>query len=57
LIGDVFFKGFIPGIKYTIGALLVIAGFLAVNTDAMKEAKAKTQDEFLRINEQEVEQV
>jgi solute carrier family 35 protein F5 len=57
LIGDVFFKGFIPGIKYIIGALLVIAGFLAVNTDAMQEAKAKSEDELLRVNNQRVEQV
>lgn len=41
-----------PGVKYSIGALLVVAGFLAVNTDAMQEAKEKTQDELLRVNEE-----
>ncbi|RCI00586.1 hypothetical protein CU098_001949, partial [Rhizopus stolonifer] len=48
LIGDICFKGFIPGFKYTLGALLVIIGFLAVNTNAMKEAKEKTQNELLQ---------
>lgn len=38
--------------KYTTGALLVIAGFLAVNADALKEAKEKTQDELLRSSEE-----
>ena len=38
--------------KYSIGALLVIVGFLAVNTDAMQEAKDKNQDALLRINEE-----
>lgn len=38
--------------KYSIGALLVVAGFLAVNTDAMQEAKEKTRDDLLRINEE-----
>ncbi|EPB92367.1 hypothetical protein HMPREF1544_00665 [Mucor circinelloides 1006PhL] len=52
LIGDIVFKGFMPGVKYSIGALLVVAGFLAVNTDAMQEAKEKTQDELLRVNEE-----
>ncbi|KAL9547649.1 hypothetical protein MBANPS3_006067 [Mucor bainieri] len=52
LIGDIVFKGFMPGVKYTIGALLVVAGFLAVNTDAMQEAKEKTQDELLRVSEE-----
>ncbi|KAK4512916.1 uncharacterized protein ATC70_003626 [Mucor velutinosus] len=52
LIGDIVFKGFMPGIKYSIGALLVVAGFLAVNTDAMQEAKEKAQDELLRVSEE-----
>lgn len=52
LIGDICFKGFVPGLKYTIGAILVIIGFLAVNTNAMKEAKEKNQDDLLR-NSQE----
>ncbi|CAO3637665.1 unnamed protein product [Mucor fragilis] len=52
LIGDIVFKGFMPGVKYSIGALLVVAGFLAVNTDAMQEAKEKTQDELLRVSEE-----
>lgn len=52
MIGDICFKGFVPGMKYTTGALLVIAGFLAVNADALKEAKEKTQDELLRSSEE-----
>ena len=51
LIGDICFKGFVPGFKYSMGALLVIAGFLAVNADALREAKEKTTDELLRSNE------
>lgn len=51
LIGDICFKGFIPGFKYSMGALLVVLGFLAVNADALKEAKEKTQDELLRSTE------
>ncbi|KAI7895847.1 uncharacterized protein EV154DRAFT_296896 [Mucor mucedo] len=48
LIGDIFFKGLIPSVRYSIGAVLVIAGFLAVNTDAMNEAKEKSQEDLLR---------
>lgn len=33
------------------GALLVVLGFLAVNADALKEAKEKTQDELLSSTE------
>ncbi|CAO3623627.1 unnamed protein product [Mucor hiemalis] len=51
LIGDICFKGFVPGFKYSMGAILVILGFLAVNADALKEAKEKTQDELLRNNQ------
>ncbi|CEP11289.1 hypothetical protein [Parasitella parasitica] len=51
LIGDIVFKGFIPSVRYSVGALLVVAGFLAVNTDAMQETKEKTRDGLLRINE------
>ncbi|KAI8642321.1 hypothetical protein BD408DRAFT_416617 [Parasitella parasitica] len=51
LIGDIVFKGFIPGVRYSIGALLVVVGFLAVNTDAMQESKEKTQDELCGIDE------
>ncbi|KAG0788858.1 hypothetical protein G6F21_006915 [Rhizopus arrhizus] len=47
LMGDVLFKGIIPNIQYSIGALLVVAGFLAVNTNALKEAKIKSQEEIL----------
>ncbi|KAI8886309.1 hypothetical protein K501DRAFT_321923 [Backusella circina FSU 941] len=41
LVGDIVFKGIIPSMHYTIGAMLVIAGFLAVNSSAFKEAKQK----------------
>lgn len=34
-----------PSLRYAIGACLVVLGFLAVNTDAMKEAKEKDQAE------------
>ncbi|KAI8985168.1 hypothetical protein BDB01DRAFT_100810 [Pilobolus umbonatus] len=37
LIGDILFKGIIPNINYSIGALLVIIGFLIVNSDALKK--------------------
>ncbi|GAA5809764.1 hypothetical protein MFLAVUS_003177 [Mucor flavus] len=45
LIGDICFKGFMPSLQYSIGACLVVLGFLAVNTDAMNEAKEKIQEE------------
>ncbi|KAI8887550.1 hypothetical protein K501DRAFT_241950 [Backusella circina FSU 941] len=39
LVGDILFKDIIPSFRYSIGALLVIIGFLAVNSNALKEAK------------------
>jgi solute carrier family 35 protein F5 len=39
LVGDIVFKGIIPSMHYAIGAMLVIVGFLAVNSSAFKEAK------------------
>ncbi|CAO3688908.1 unnamed protein product [Rhizopus stolonifer] len=47
LLGDTIFKGIIPNIQYSLGALLVIAGFLVVNTYALKEAKVKNEEEIL----------
>ncbi|KAI9486038.1 MAG: hypothetical protein EXX96DRAFT_472098 [Benjaminiella poitrasii] len=54
LTGDILFKSFLPGINYAIGALLVIAGFLAVNTDALHESKERTQEETLRAIEEDL---
>ncbi|KAI8979690.1 hypothetical protein BDF20DRAFT_819384 [Mycotypha africana] len=47
LLGDVVFKGIIPNLHYILGAMLVVVGFLAINTTAMKEAREETQDEIL----------
>ncbi|KAI8374741.1 uncharacterized protein BYT42DRAFT_615869 [Radiomyces spectabilis] len=37
LLGDVVFKGFIPSFQYAAGAILVVAGFFAVNVSTLKE--------------------
>lgn len=45
LMGDVLFKGFVPNLNYILGALLVVVGFLAVNTNAIHQSKQVVQDE------------
>ncbi|KAI8343518.1 hypothetical protein BC941DRAFT_411611 [Chlamydoabsidia padenii] len=39
LFGDIVFKNFVPQIQYTMGALLVVVGFVSVNMAALKERK------------------
>ncbi|ORE20228.1 hypothetical protein BCV71DRAFT_212522 [Rhizopus microsporus] len=47
LIGEIFFKGIIPNLRYSLGALFILSGFLAINTNALKEAKSRNQETLL----------
>ncbi|KAG0765565.1 hypothetical protein G6F57_003999 [Rhizopus arrhizus] len=51
LIGDVIFNSIIPNARYSIGALFVIIGFFMVNTNTLREAKIKIQEETVESNQ------